>query len=168
MQVPTEDRFLMTRSELMNKIASLLGGRAAEDIVFEDISTGAHNDLSRATDIAKTMIKQYGMSKVLGQVYFAHDRQSQFLPPGMEPPVEYSQATAELIDKEIKDIIDQQYGRALEILRRNRKVLDQASEILLAREKIDGDELKAIMKKYGDMIPEEGDHSPAGGTEAST
>jgi cell division protease FtsH len=163
LQVPTEDRFLMTRSELINKIASLLGGRAAEDIVFGDISTGAHNDLSRATDIAKTMVKQYGMSKVLGQVYFAHDRQSRFLPLGMEPPMEYSQATAELIDKEIKKIIDQQYDRTLNILRRNRKVLDQASEILLAREKMDGEELKAIMKKYGDGgIPEEGDPSSAG------
>ncbi len=159
MQVPTEDRFLMTRSELMNKIASLLGGRAAEDIIFGDISTGAHNDLSRATDIARTMIKQYGMSKVLGQVYFAHDRQSQFLPPGMEPPAEYSQATAELIDKEIKEIIDQQYDRALKILRKNRNVLDHTSKILLAQEKIEGDELKAIMKKYGEVLPEESEHS---------
>ncbi|MCK7515187.1 MAG: hypothetical protein MZV70_71775 [Desulfobacterales bacterium] len=80
MQVPTEDRFLMSKTELENKIATLLGGRAAEEIVFGDISTGAHNDLSRATDIARSMVKEYGMSKV-GQVYYASNRRAQFLSP---------------------------------------------------------------------------------------
>ena len=71
MQVPTEDRFLMSKTELLNRIATLLGGRAAEQIVFKDISTGAHNDLSRATDIARSMVKEYGMSEKVGPVYFA-------------------------------------------------------------------------------------------------
>ena len=79
MQVPTEDRFLMRRTELLNRIATLLGGRAAEEIIFDDISTGAQNDLSRATDIARSMVKEYGMSGNLGQVYFAHKKQNQFL-----------------------------------------------------------------------------------------
>ena len=76
MQVPTEDRFLMRKTELLNKIATLLGGRAAEEIVFGDISTGAHNDLSKATTIARSMIKQYGMSEAVGQVYHAGDPKS--------------------------------------------------------------------------------------------
>ena len=78
MQVPTDDRFLMKKTELLNKIASLLGGRAAEEIIFGDISTGAHNDLARATDIAKSMIKEYGMSDRLGQVYFAREKRQRF------------------------------------------------------------------------------------------
>ncbi len=94
MQVPTEDRFLMSKTELENKIASLLGGRAAEDIVIGDISTGAHNDLSRATDIARSMVREYGMSKV-GQVYYAPNRRSPFMTGMPEGPGEYSEATAE-------------------------------------------------------------------------
>ncbi|HPR56044.1 MAG TPA: ATP-dependent zinc metalloprotease FtsH, partial [Deltaproteobacteria bacterium] len=94
MQVPTDDRFLMSRTELMNKVATLLGGRAAEELVFSDVSTGAHNDLSRATDIAKSMVKEYGMSGVLGQVYLSHDRRTQFLDLGQQPRGDYSEATA--------------------------------------------------------------------------
>ena len=82
MQVPTGDRFLMRKTELENKIASLLGGRAAEEIIFGDISTGAHNDLARATDIARSMIREYGMSEKLGQVYLAGDKQPLFLGTG--------------------------------------------------------------------------------------
>ena len=84
MQTPTEDRFLMNKSELLNRIATLLGGRAAEEIVFEDISTGAHNDLARATDIARSMVKEYGMSAKVGQVYFARGKRAQFLNVPME------------------------------------------------------------------------------------
>ncbi|MGD8291239.1 MAG: ATP-dependent zinc metalloprotease FtsH, partial [Desulfobacterales bacterium] len=94
MQTPTEDRFLMSKSELVNRIATLLGGRAAEEIVFEDISTGAHNDLARATDIARSMVKEYGMSDKMGQVYFAREKRNQFLNIPMEGAVEYSEATA--------------------------------------------------------------------------
>ena len=80
LQVPTEDRFLMSKSELLNKIAVALGGRAAEEIHFKDISTGAHSDLARATDIAKSMVKEYGMSAELGHIYFEKDRQKQIQP----------------------------------------------------------------------------------------
>jgi len=105
MQVPTEDRFLMKKTELLNKIATLLGGRAAEEIVFGDISTGAHNDLSKATDIARSMVKEYGMSTTIGQVYFSREKRPLFLEAGMPAGGEYSEATAEMIDKEIKEII---------------------------------------------------------------
>ncbi len=144
MQVPTEDRFLMRRTELLNRIATLLGGRAAEEIIFDDISTGAHNDLSRATDIARSMVKEYGMSRQLGQVYLAHDKQSQFMNPMPESGGDYSEMTAHLIDKEIRQIIDEQYDRALEILRSRRDLLKSTAEKLLESEVIEGAELKAL------------------------
>jgi len=145
MQTPTEDRFLMNKSELLNRIATLLGGRAAEEIVFEDISTGAHNDLARATDIARSMVKEYGMSAKVGQVYFAREKRAQYLNIPMEGAVEYSEATAELIDTEVREIINVQYSRAMEILAEKRKILDNGARILLEKEKIEGEELKALI-----------------------
>jgi len=146
MQVPTEDRFLMSKTELQNKIASLLGGRAAEEIIFSDISTGAHNDLSRATDIAKSMVKEYGMSDSLGQVYLAHDRRSQFMDFGMENRGDYSEATAQAIDREIQQIIFSQYKVAMDILKARRDTLVKGAGLLLDKEKIDHDEIKALME----------------------
>ncbi|RJQ70833.1 MAG: ATP-dependent metallopeptidase FtsH/Yme1/Tma family protein [Desulfobacteraceae bacterium] len=144
MQVPTEDRFLMRKTELLNKIATLLGGRAAEEIVFGDISTGAHNDLAKATEIARSMITQYGMSAALGQVYHAGNQRSPFLFPGMEGSVEYSEATAELIDREVRDTIQQQYSVARKLLEDRRDLLERSTQKLLEQETIAGDELKAL------------------------
>jgi cell division protease FtsH len=149
MQVPTEDRFLMKRTELLNKVATLLGGRAAEEIVFGDISTGAHNDLSKATDIARSMVKEYGMSTTAGQVYFSRDKRPLFFDAGMPAGGEYSEATAEMIDKEIKEIISVQYKRAVDILREMKGVMDKGAKVLLEKEKIDGEELKALMGLTG-------------------
>lgn len=146
MQVPTEDRFLMRRTELLNRIATLLGGRAAEEIIFDDISTGAHNDLSRATDIARSMVKEYGMSRNLGQVYMAHNKQNPFLNANLDSGGDYSAMTAHLIDKEIRQIIDDQYERALVILRSQRDILNQAAEKLLESEVIEGEKLKELAK----------------------
>ncbi len=146
MQVPTDDRFLMSRTELLNKIATLLGGRAAEEIVFGDISTGAHNDLSRATDIAKSMVKEYGMSEALGQVYLSHDRRTQFLDVGQQPRGDYSETTARAIDTEVGSIISGQYQVALAILKDRKDVLTKGAEILLEKEKIDGEEIRGLMQ----------------------
>ncbi|MBA4396059.1 MAG: cell division protein FtsH [Syntrophus sp. (in: bacteria)] len=145
LQVPTEDRFLMKKTELLNKIATLLGGRAAEEITFGDISTGAHNDLARATDIAKSMIREYGMSAHLGQVYLAPDKRPQFLDVGMRQGGDYSEATAELIDREIRAIIDTEYARASEILKAKKDALEKGARLLLEKEKIDGEEIRALM-----------------------
>jgi cell division protease FtsH len=154
MQTPTEDRFLMSKTELLNKIATLLGGRAAEEIVFEDISTGAHNDLARATDIARSMVKEYGMSAKVGQVYFAREKRNQFLNFPMEGAVEYSEATAELIDNEVREIINNQYSKAMEIIREKKEILKKGSEMLLEKEKIDREELEALMDDYS-PVPDE-------------
>lgn len=150
MQVPTEDRFLMKKTELLNRIAILLGGRAAEELVFEDISTGAHNDLSKATDIARSMVKEYGMSENVGQVYFAREKQSRFLNvPGLQGAIEYSEATAELIDQEVKTIIKGQYDVALETLRGKLALLKKGAAGLLEKETISGDELQAMEAALG-------------------
>ncbi len=145
MQVPTEDRFLMTRTELLNKIATFLGGRAAEEIVFGDISTGAHNDLSRATEIAKSMIKEYGMSSVLGQVYLSRERRSLFLDPGAREGGDYSDETARTIDREVMGIIDAQYAVAKDILQKKKDSLVRGAKLLLEKEKLDGEEIKALL-----------------------
>jgi len=147
MQTPTEDRFLMSKTELLNRIATLLGGRAAEEIVFEDISTGAHNDLARATDIARSMVKEYGMSRKVGQVYFAREKNNQFLNVPQQGATEYSQATAKLIDEEVNDIINQQYEKAREILSQLRPTLEKGAKMLLENEKIEGKELQELLKR---------------------
>ncbi len=147
MQVPTEDRFLMRESELLNKIATLLGGRAAEAIVFNEISTGAHNDLSRATDIARSMVREYGMSRKIGQVYFAKGQRSPFLGVvAPEGPNEYSEATAQMIDDEIRSIISAQYEKATQILTEKKDVLDRAAQLLLEKETIEGEEIRALIQ----------------------
>jgi cell division protease FtsH len=146
MQVPTEDRFLMTKSELLNKIAVALGGRAAEEIQFQDVSTGAHNDLSRATDIARSMVKEYGMSAELGHIYFERERQKQFPDMGFPLPKDYSEKTAQVIDVEIKAIIDSQYRIAKEILTKNRNILDEGAVLVLKEENIEGDRLKKLLE----------------------
>jgi cell division protease FtsH len=145
MQTPTEDRFLMGKTELLNRVATLLGGRAAEEITFDDVSTGAHNDLSRATDIARSMVKEYGMSEKVGQVYFAREKTSQFLNMPQPGASEYSEATAKLIDEEVRNIIDQQYKKAQDILSQSQQVLEKGAKILLENEKIEGEELQALM-----------------------
>ena len=147
MQVPTEDRFLMRKSELNNRIATLLGGRAAEELIFKDISTGAHNDLSRATDIARSMVKEYGMSKKLGQVYFAPNRQAPFLSIAPEATGEFSEETAKTIDEEVRRIIESQYRIALEILKLNQALLTTTAAQLLKDEVIEGQALSELAKK---------------------
>jgi cell division protease FtsH len=145
MQVPTGDRFLMRKTELENKVASFLGGRAAEEIIFGDISTGAHNDLARATDIMRSMIREYGMSEKLGQVYLAGEKQPLYLGTGMREAGDYSEATSEIIDQEIRENIRHQYDRALSILREKKDVLIRGARLLLEKEKIDGEEIRSLL-----------------------
>ena len=137
----------MNKTELLNKIATLLGGRASEGLVFGDISTGAHNDLAKATEIARSMVKEYGMSEKVGQVYFARQKRPPMFEWGFREEEEYSQTTAELIDSEVTRIITEQYARASELLKGKLSILDKAAKVLLKKEKIDGDELKAILEE---------------------
>jgi cell division protease FtsH len=146
LQVPTEDRFLMSKSELLDKIAVALGGRAAEEIKFKDVSTGAHNDLSRATTIARSMVKEYGMSGQLGHIYFEKVRQEKPFPDmGLPSAKDYSEQTAQIIDQEIKAILDSQFEVAKQILTRHKKALDEGAALVLKEENIEGDRLKKLL-----------------------
>ncbi|MFW5968638.1 MAG: ATP-dependent metallopeptidase FtsH/Yme1/Tma family protein, partial [Persicimonas sp.] len=144
LQVPMEDRYLMTRGELRDKICGLLGGRAAEDIVFGDISTGAANDLQRVTDIAKSMVREYGMSESLGNVSYGNDNQQ--MPQGLGGK-DYSEDTAISIDREVHKIIDELFERTVEILRDNRDLLEEMAEFLIENEVLEGDELKEMLDR---------------------
>ncbi len=144
-QRPTEDRFLMTRVELQNKMAVLLGGRAAEQTVFNEVSTGASDDLVRATDIARAMVLRYGMSEALGNV--AYDReQSAFLQPNISMPQSrnYSEETANKIDIAVRIFVDQALERAVSILQTNRTLLDQTAEALLKNETLNQPEIMKL------------------------
>lgn len=146
LQLPTEDRFLMTKSELENKIAVLLGGRVAEEIIYHEVSTGAQDDLLKATDIAKSMVKAYGMSEKLGQISFDRDRQPLFLQQAQpQASGDYSEETSREIDCEVRRIIEQQYGRVTSILNAQQEALRRAAKVVLEKETITGEELKAIV-----------------------
>jgi len=150
LQLPTEDRFLMTKTELENKIAVLLGGRIAEELTFGEASTGAQNDLVKATDIAKSMIKSYGMSDKLGTVTLDRERQPLFMQ--IQAPQEkgdYSEETAREIDCEVRRIIDEQYERVKRLLAEQKASLLEGAKKLLDQEVISGSDLKTIMDKYG-------------------
>jgi cell division protease FtsH len=149
LQLPTEDRFLMAKTELENKIAVLLGGRNAEELIFGEASTGAQNDLVRATDIAKSMVKSYGMSEKLGAVTL--DRERQPLIMQIQAPQEkgdYSEETAREIDCEVRRIIDEQYDRVRWLLAEKKHALVEGAKALLDREVITGSELRAIMDNH--------------------
>ncbi len=145
MQLPTEDRYLMTRSELLDKLAVFLGGRVAEETVFNEVSTGAQNDLERSTDIARSMVKEYGMSERLGPMTFERERRSLFLEIGGMPKSEFSEETAKIIDEEVKKIITETYTRVKEIIVKKKDKLDILAKLLLEKEVIEGDELRKII-----------------------
>lgn len=145
LQVPIEDRYLMTRAELLDRIAILLGGRAAEEIIFGDISTGASNDLERIASIARGMVAEYGMSEAIGQVNHS-ERSSGFLGDAFNQRT-YSEQTAVVIDEEVRKIVDAQYKATLEILEKNIDLLHEMSETLKEKEVLDGDELNTMLER---------------------
>ncbi len=147
LQLPTEDRFLRDEAELRGQIATLLGGRSAEEIVFGNITTGASNDLQRATDLAEQMVTTYGMSKVLGPLAYDRGSQNTFLENGMMPNPRraVSAETAKAIDEEVKGLVEAGHELALAILRQNRDLLEQIATQLLEAEVIEGDVLKALL-----------------------
>ncbi len=146
LQLPTEDRFLMDETELQGQIAALLGGRAAEEVVFGSITTGASNDLQRATDMAERMVTTYGMSKVLGPLAYDRGSNAMFLENGAPNPRRMvSENTAEAIDKEVKDIVENAHKQAVDILNENRDLLEAIASKLLEVEVIEGDELHNLL-----------------------
>jgi cell division protease FtsH len=146
-QQPTEDRYLMTRSELLDRVAVLLGGRVAEELVFGEISTGAQNDLQRATDIVRSMVTEYGMSEKLGIVTYERERRPMFLPDSFSPTKTYSEAKAAEIDEEIARVLKEAHGRVRKILSEKRPVLDALAKLLLEKEIVQGEELRKLLGK---------------------
>jgi cell division protease FtsH len=144
-QLPTEDRYLLTKQELMDRIAVLLGGRVAEEIVFNEISTGAGNDLERVTDLARRMVTEYGMSRELGPINYAGPRRAQFLQGTEEGGGNYSEETARTIDREIHGIVEGTYERVRDILVADREILEVLSRRLLEVEVVDEADLRRIM-----------------------
>ena len=141
---PNEDKSFMSKSEMQENIISLLGGRVAEKLILDDISTGASNDIERATKIARAMVTQYGMSDRIGPMTLGVGQEEVFLGRDLAQSKEYSEETASVIDEEVKSIIDTAYKTAEEILRRNIDKLHAVAGVLLEKEKIDGDEFEAI------------------------
>jgi cell division protease FtsH len=146
-QQPTEDRYLMTRSELLDRLAVLLGGRVAEELVFGEISTGAQTDLQRATDIGRSMVTEYGMSDRLGLVTYERARRPMFLPETFAPSKTYGEGKAGQIDEEISRIIEETHQRVRGILATHRKVLDDLAHLLSREEIVQGEELRRMMGK---------------------
>ena len=147
MYQPTEDKSFMSKTEMLEQIVSLLGGRASEALILDDISTGASNDIERATKIAKSMVTKYGMSSKLGTITLGSSQEEVFLGRDFAQEKTYSEATAGIIDEEIKRIIDGCYNKAIQILRENEDKLHSVAKVLLEKEKITGEEFEAIFRE---------------------
>jgi cell division protease FtsH len=147
LQLPTEDRYLVTRAELLDRLAVLFGGRAAEELIFQEISTGGHNDLQRAADIARRMVVEYGMSAKFGPQAFDTKRGPSFLDGVTSGAKEYSEETARDIDEEVARITHETYARVQEIITRRRDDLERLAQRLLVTEVLEGEELQQLL--YG-------------------
>jgi cell division protease FtsH len=147
-QQPTEDRYLMTRQELLDRLAVLLGGRVAEELVFDEVSTGAQNDLQRATDIARSMVAEYGMSDALGIVTYERPRQPVFAPEGYGGGKTYSESKAAEIDQEVLRMMEESHERVRSILSEKRQVLNELAQLLSTKEIVQGEELREMLSRF--------------------
>jgi cell division protease FtsH len=146
MQLPFEDRYLMTRTDLLHQLSVLLAGRTAEEIALGEISTGAQNDLQRASDIARAMVTEFGMSDSVGAINYAPQKRSRFLDVGMpNDSGPYAEETSQLIDREVKRLVGESHAVARRILNERRATLEAVTRRLLEKEVMEGDELRAIM-----------------------
>jgi cell division protease FtsH len=148
-QRPTEDRFLMTREELEIKMSVLLGGRAAEHVVFSHFSTGAADDLAKVTDIARSMVMRYGMDDKLGPVSYEPERTPLLEGPRLPSPKEFSEDTAREIDESVRAIVSRAFERSVQILTERRAVLEKSARELLQKETLGEEELRAIQAQLG-------------------
>jgi cell division protease FtsH len=148
MSLPTEDRFMMSRGQLMAQLAMMLGGRAAERVIFDEITTGASNDLERVTQTAKQMVTRYGMSEKLGPMALGHANGQVFMGRDFNAQPDYSDEIAFQIDKEIRRIVDESYDTAEDLLVRNRTLLDKLSKDLIEYETVDSKHLARLVEEY--------------------
>ena len=154
MSLPTEDRFMMSRGQLMAQLAMMLGGRAAERVIFDEITTGASNDLERVTQTAKQMVTRYGMSEKLGPMALGHANGQVFMGRDFNAQPDYSDEIAFQIDKEIRRIVDESYDTAEDLLVRNRALVDKLSSDLIEYETVDSVHLARLVDEYAvDRVP---------------
>jgi cell division protease FtsH len=158
LQLPTQDRYLVTREELLDRICVLFGGRVAEELVCKDVSTGAHDDLTKATETARQMVTRLGMSEKLGPLTFGRDHTSQFLGGLGTEERNYSEETARAIDAEVREILEAQHTRAREILERCHEVLERMAARLLEVETLDRSDLEEILGRS--LAPAEREPAP--------
>jgi cell division protease FtsH len=155
MQLPTEDKHSYSKETLLNRIAVLMGGRAAEELIFKTMTTGAGNDIEHATDIARKMVCEWGMSDKMGPVSFGKKDEQIFLGRDMALSKNYSEATAVEIDNEIRRIVEGNYTRASKLLSENINLLIRLSEILIEKENLSGVEVDGIMSEFASASAEE-------------
>jgi cell division protease FtsH len=146
MSLPQEDRYLHSKSEFEDKIAGMLGGNVAEQMVFSDTTTGSSNDIEKATNLARAMVTQYGMSEKLGPLTFGRKEEMIFLGREISEQRNYSDEVAAKIDAEVRQIIDRAYERAREALTSQREVLNKLAALLIEKETIEHDEFEALFE----------------------
>ena len=162
LNLPQEDRYLMTRKELLDEMTVMLAGRAAEEVVFGEVTTGAQNDLERVTELARKMVCEFGMSERLGPVTLGRKAGPIFLGRDIVEDRNYSEAVANEIDREVRRIVEECYERAKRLLQENRDLLDAIANRLLEKETIDGEELDELLKEAGAVTAVEA-HQAKGG-----
>jgi cell division protease FtsH len=153
-QLPTEDRYLMTRAELEARLCVLLGGRVAEELTFGDVSTGAQDDLQKATDLARSMVTEYGMSARLGLRTFERERRGLFLDTPWATKKEYSEEKAAAIDQEVEDILERAHRQVQELLTARKPLLEQLAALLLEKEVLEGEELRRVIHAASEATSE--------------
>jgi cell division protease FtsH len=161
LQLPTEDRYIMSRTELLDRITVFLGGRVSEELTFDEISTGAADDLKKATELARRMVTDFGMSDVLGPVSLGRKHEQPFLGRDLMEDRNYSEQVASAIDKELATIIEDCYERAKALLTEHADEASAVVDVLLERETLSGDEIRSIMR--GEELPpakESGEPAP--------
>jgi cell division protease FtsH len=146
MSLPQHDKYYMSRKEMLDELVVLLGGRVAEQIVLDDISTGASNDIERATALARSMVTKYGMSDKLGPINYGGGQNEVFLGRDFATPKSVSEETQSVIDAEVKRIIDEAYLRCQTMIQENREILDRIAAFLLEHETMDGSQFEAVFK----------------------
>ncbi len=166
LNLPQEDRYLMSKQELLDEMTTMLAGRAAEELKFNEVTTGAYNDLERVTELARRMVCEFGMSEKLGPITLGRKAGPIFLGRDIVEDRNYSEQVASEIDKEVRRVVDESYQRAKRLLTEHRHALDAIAKRLLEKETIDGDELTAILGSLGVEIPQDG-RQPKGGEEDS-
>jgi cell division protease FtsH len=162
--LPEKDRHLASKSQLLDSITGLLGGRVSESLVFQDVTTGAQNDLQRATDISRAMVCEYGMSEKLGTLTFGRHHGNPFLGRDIMEDRNYSEDVASAIDSEVRQIIDNCHQRAVDILSANRDQMDNIVQELLVKETLNREEFLALIHDAKHVIPTTNEKKPLGET----